>query len=39
MFLPWLGIYLGVVIYIENKRIRRLQAGLTSGAASNPSTL
>jgi thaumarchaeosortase len=26
MFLPWLGIYLGVVIYIENKRIQRLQA-------------
>jgi len=39
MFLPWLGIYLGVVIYIENKRIRRLQAGLTGGGASNPSTL
>jgi thaumarchaeosortase len=29
MFLPWLGIYLGVVIYIENKRSRRLQAGGT----------
>jgi thaumarchaeosortase len=29
MFLPWLGIYLGVVIYIENKRSRRLQAGAT----------
>jgi thaumarchaeosortase len=27
MFLPWLGVYLGVVIYIENKRSRRLQAG------------
>jgi thaumarchaeosortase len=29
MFLPWLGVYLGVVIYIENKRSRRLQAGAT----------
>jgi thaumarchaeosortase len=38
MFLPWLGIYLGVVIYIENKRIRRLQAGVTSATASNPPT-
>ena len=39
MFLPWLGIYLGVVIFIENKRIRRLQAGVTSATtASNPST-
>jgi thaumarchaeosortase len=39
MFLPWLGIYLGVVIYIENKRIRRLQGGLTSAAISNQSSL
>jgi len=38
MFLPWLGIYLGVVIYIENKRIRRLQAGVTSATASYPPT-
>ncbi len=29
MFLPWLGIYLGVVIYIENNRSRRLQARAT----------
>jgi thaumarchaeosortase len=35
MFLPWLGIYLGVVIYIENKRSRRLQAGATSAAADS----
>jgi thaumarchaeosortase len=38
MFLPWLGVYLGVVIYIENKRIRRLQAKAGDAAASNPST-
>jgi thaumarchaeosortase len=38
MFLPWLGVYLGVVIYIENKRIRRLQAKAEGGAASNQST-
>jgi len=28
MFLPWLGIYLAVVMSIESKRIRRLQAGM-----------
>jgi thaumarchaeosortase len=33
MFLPWLGIYLGVVIYTENKRNRRLQAGAIGAAA------
>jgi thaumarchaeosortase len=33
MFLPWLGIYLGVVIYIEHKRIRRLQAEAGGAAA------
>jgi thaumarchaeosortase len=38
MFLPWLGVYLGVVIYIENKRIRRLQAKAGDAAASNQST-
>jgi thaumarchaeosortase len=38
MFLPWLGIYLGVVIYVENKRIRRLQAGAGSTVSSNQST-
>jgi thaumarchaeosortase len=32
MFLPWLGVYLGVVIYIENKRSRTLQAGATREA-------
>ncbi len=25
MFLPWLGIYLGIVIYVEGKRLRRLR--------------
>lgn len=39
MFLPWLGIYLAVVIYIENKRLRRLRAGVTSSAASNQPVL
>lgn len=39
MFLPWLGIYLAVVIYIENKRLRRLRAGVTSAAASNQPVL
>jgi thaumarchaeosortase len=38
MFLPWLGIYLGVVIYVENKRIRRLQTGAGGPAVSNQST-
>jgi thaumarchaeosortase len=37
MFLPWLGVYLAVVIYIENKRLRRLQAGVTSAAQSDQS--
>jgi thaumarchaeosortase len=35
MFLPWLGIYLGIVIYVENKRLRRLQAGLANTSPSN----
>lgn len=26
MFLPWLGIYLGIVMFVESKRIRRQQA-------------
>lgn len=26
MFLPWLGIYLGIVMYIESNRVRRLKA-------------
>jgi len=34
MFLPWLGIYLGIVMYVESKRIRRLQA--ESAAATRP---
>lgn len=38
MFLPWLGVYLGVVIYIENKRIRRLQAKAGRPGASNQPT-
>jgi thaumarchaeosortase len=37
MFLPWLGVYLSVVIYIENKLLRRLRAGLTSAATSDRS--
>jgi thaumarchaeosortase len=39
MFLPWLGVYLAVVIYIENKRLRRLRAGVTSAPASNQPVL
>ncbi len=35
MFLPWLGIYLAVVMFVENKRIRRLQAGLAQANSSN----
>ena len=38
MFLPWLGIYLGVVIYIENKRMRRLKTEAGSAAAPNRSS-
>jgi thaumarchaeosortase len=37
MFLPWLGIYLGVVIYIENRKMRRLQTEAGSATASNQS--
>ena len=33
MFLPWLGIYLGIVMYVESKRVRRLQA-----ESANPAT-
>jgi thaumarchaeosortase len=36
MFLPWLGIYLVVVMYAEGKRMRRLQqqqGSITSGKA------
>jgi thaumarchaeosortase len=36
MFLPWLGIYLGIVMYVESRRIRRLQAESAS-PASRPS--
>jgi thaumarchaeosortase len=35
MFLPWLGIYLGIVIYVENKRLRRVQAGAANTVPSN----
>jgi thaumarchaeosortase len=34
MFLPWLGIYLGIVMFVESKRVRRLQA--ESAASSRP---
>jgi thaumarchaeosortase len=37
MFLPWLGVYLSVVIYIENKLLRRLRAGVTSAVTSDKS--
>jgi thaumarchaeosortase len=38
MFLPWLAIYLGTVIYIENNRSRKLQAKADNTATSNQST-
>jgi thaumarchaeosortase len=34
MFLPWLGIYLGIVMYVESKRIRRMQS--ESAAHASP---
>jgi thaumarchaeosortase len=36
MFLPWLGIYLGIVMYVESKRMRRMQAE-SATPASQPS--
>ena len=30
MFLPWLGIYLGIVMYLESKRVRRVRQQQTS---------
>jgi len=36
MFLPWLGIYLGVVMFVESKRIRRQQAEANTAAAARP---
>lgn len=37
MFLPWLGIYLVVVMYAEGKRMRRLRAGsMTQDAGPSP---
>jgi thaumarchaeosortase len=35
MFLPWLGIYLGIVMYVESKRMRRMQAE-SAAPASRP---
>ncbi len=37
MFLPWLGIYLGIVMFVESKRMRRMQAESTT-PASRPSS-
>ena len=36
MFLPWLGIYLAVVMFVENKRIRRLQSGMPQANSTSP---
>ena len=36
MFLPWLGIYLGIVMYVESKRVSRLRAE-SATPASRPS--
>jgi thaumarchaeosortase len=38
MFLPWLGVYLGIVIYVENKRLRRLSAGASNAEISSQSS-
>jgi thaumarchaeosortase len=35
MFLPWLGIYLGIVMYVESRRVRRFQAE-SANPASRP---
>jgi thaumarchaeosortase len=33
MFLPWLGVYLGIVMFLEGKRMRRMrQAAATPSA-------
>lgn len=32
MFLPWLGIYLGIVMYIESRRMRRQAASASQVA-------
>lgn len=37
MFLPWLGIYLAIVMYIESKRMRRMQAGAAEAPKPSPS--
>jgi thaumarchaeosortase len=34
MFLPWLAVYLAVVIYIENKRTHALKTGISNRATS-----
>jgi thaumarchaeosortase len=36
MFLPWLAIYLGVVMYTESKRMRRLQASAPAPTSGRP---
>ncbi|AFU58828.1 hypothetical protein Ngar_c18960 [Candidatus Nitrososphaera gargensis Ga9.2] len=38
MFLPWLGIYLGIVMFVENKRMRRMQAESATPASSRPNS-
>jgi thaumarchaeosortase len=35
MFLPWLGVYLAIVMFVESKRIRRLQAGFAPANSSS----
>jgi thaumarchaeosortase len=37
MFLPWLGIYLAIVMYVESKRMRRMKAGAAEAAKPSPS--
>ena len=38
MFLPWLGVYLGIVLYVENRRLRRLSPGASNTKISNQSS-
>ncbi len=35
MFLPWLGIYLAVVMFVENKKMRKLQGSLPQANSSS----
>jgi thaumarchaeosortase len=36
MFLPWLGVYIGIVMFVESKRMRRQQTEASTAAATRP---